>query len=229
MPYGYGVFHKTPYGRHQYLRFEGLKYTDADIADFEERLGKIYGRGVHRVQVFNFRGLTDLMTEGLSSRMLMEHRDAQGQSVFTSRAWRRLFEVRGLLLGGARRRMSWREFIFGMGLHTAEEMESTGFEGDFLSTTPSYTMIKDPILRLCHRLIACSITGRSQALKKVFEEIFFGEEAWRLDILGIVAEGAPDIDEGPQAVPVPIQAPQPPPAAGPARTLPQRVARLEEE
>ncbi|GJS42926.1 hypothetical protein Tco_0567969 [Tanacetum coccineum] len=67
--------------RHQYLMFEGLEYTDVDIANFEERLGKIYGRGVHRVQVFNFGGLTDLMAEGLSSRMLMEHRDTQGQIV----------------------------------------------------------------------------------------------------------------------------------------------------
>ncbi|GJY11197.1 hypothetical protein Tco_0379382 [Tanacetum coccineum] len=50
-----------------------------------------------------------------------------------------------------------------------------------------------------------------------------------IDMAELVAEGAPDIDEGLQAVPAPIQAPQPPPAAGPARTLPQRVARLEEE
>nr|GEY90308.1 MAK10-like protein [Tanacetum cinerariifolium] len=49
--------------RHQYLRFKGLEYIDADIANFEER-------------------------------MLIEPRDAHGQSVFTSRAWRRLFEVR---------------------------------------------------------------------------------------------------------------------------------------
>ncbi|GJS27262.1 hypothetical protein Tco_0487882 [Tanacetum coccineum] len=38
---------------------------------------------------------------------------------------------------------------------------------DFLGTTPSYTLIRDPILRLCHRLIACSIVGRSQAPEKV--------------------------------------------------------------
>ncbi|GJV03627.1 hypothetical protein Tco_1337196 [Tanacetum coccineum] len=112
--------------------------------------------------------------------MLMEHRDAQGQSVFTSRAWRWLFEVRVPLvheLGGARCRMSWREFILGTGLHTAEEIEFTGFDayraesarqipnkgdlsaywrgilskGDFLGTTLSYTTIKDLMLRLCHR------------------------------------------------------------------------------
>ncbi|GKE15527.1 hypothetical protein Tco_1423104 [Tanacetum coccineum] len=37
----------------------------------------------------------------------------------------------------------------------------------YLGTAPSYTMIWDPILRLCHRLIACSIAGRSQVPEKV--------------------------------------------------------------
>ncbi|GJR97675.1 hypothetical protein Tco_0269849 [Tanacetum coccineum] len=39
--------------------------------------------------------------------------------------------------------------------------------GDFLGTAPSYTWITDPMLRLCHMLIACNIAGRSQAPKKV--------------------------------------------------------------
>ncbi|GKE56809.1 hypothetical protein Tco_1495994, partial [Tanacetum coccineum] len=160
--------------RHQYLRFEGFQYTDGDIADFETRLAKIYMREVHRVQVFDFGGLTKLMDEGLRGRILMEHMDAQGQS-------------------GARRRMSWRQFILALGLHTTEEMETAGFglywvesgrqisdkgdlsaywreissKGDFLDTPPSYTLIRDPMLRLCHRLIACSIAGRSQAPEKV--------------------------------------------------------------
>nr|GEW65225.1 hypothetical protein [Tanacetum cinerariifolium] len=49
---------------------------------------------VHKVQVFDFGGLTNLMVEGLRGRMPMKHTDAQGQSVFTSRAWRRLFKIR---------------------------------------------------------------------------------------------------------------------------------------
>ncbi|GKB51834.1 hypothetical protein Tco_0902587 [Tanacetum coccineum] len=109
--------------RHQYLRYEGLQYSDADIVDFEARLARIYRREVHRVQVFDFGGLPDLMAEGLSANMLMEHRDAQG-----------------------------------IGISSA---------GDFLGTTPSYTSIRDLILRLYHRLIACSIVGRSQAPEKV--------------------------------------------------------------
>ncbi|GKG00810.1 hypothetical protein Tco_0302500, partial [Tanacetum coccineum] len=30
--------------RHQYLRYEGLQYADADIEDFETRLARIYMR-----------------------------------------------------------------------------------------------------------------------------------------------------------------------------------------
>ncbi|GKA92782.1 hypothetical protein Tco_0814707 [Tanacetum coccineum] len=66
------------YQIHQYLRFEGLGYTNADITDFEERLCRIYGREIHRVRVFNFEGFIELMAEGLSGSMLMEHMDAQG-------------------------------------------------------------------------------------------------------------------------------------------------------
>ncbi|GJU23433.1 hypothetical protein Tco_1156775 [Tanacetum coccineum] len=117
-------------------------YTDADIADFEMILAKIYRKEVHMVKVFDFGGLPDLMVDGLSARMLMEHRDAQGVSLFTSQAWRRLFDIRGPLIG-------------------------ISSAGDFLGTTPSYTSIRDLILRLCHRLIACSIAGRSQAPEKV--------------------------------------------------------------
>ncbi|GJX12336.1 hypothetical protein Tco_0204094 [Tanacetum coccineum] len=122
--------------RHQYLRFEGLEYTDAEITDFEDRLGRIYSRGIHRMLVLDFESLPAVMSERLTSKMLMEHRDDQGQSVFTSRAWRRLFEV---------------------------------------------------------------------------------------------AEGAPDVDEGDQVVLTPVQAPHPPPIAGPARTMEQRLGRLEED
>ncbi|GJY42778.1 hypothetical protein Tco_0430991 [Tanacetum coccineum] len=34
--------------------------------------------------------------------------------------------------------------------------------GDFLGTVPSYTTIQDPILMMCHRLISCSIVGRTR-------------------------------------------------------------------
>ncbi|GJY41288.1 hypothetical protein Tco_0428558 [Tanacetum coccineum] len=43
--------------RHPFLRYQGLEYTDADIADFEERLERIYDRDTHRVQVVDFQVL----------------------------------------------------------------------------------------------------------------------------------------------------------------------------
>ncbi|GKF11687.1 hypothetical protein Tco_0049613 [Tanacetum coccineum] len=93
--------------RHQYLRFKGLQYTNADIADSEMTLGKIY-----RIEVE-------------SGRLISDKGDL-------SAYWRGI-----------------------------------SFEGDFLGTPASYTLIRDPMLRLCHRLIACSIAGRSQAPEKV--------------------------------------------------------------
>ncbi|GJR84584.1 hypothetical protein Tco_0155369 [Tanacetum coccineum] len=143
---GYGILDMAPVPpheqRHPFLRYQGLEYTDVDIANFEER-------------------------------MVMEHRDDVGVVVFTSRAWGRLFDTRGPLLGRARRRLSWRKFILALGLHIGEEMESPGFardistDGDFLGPPPSYTLIRDPVLRLCHRMIAHNIAGRSQAPKMV--------------------------------------------------------------
>ncbi|GJY83259.1 hypothetical protein Tco_0496635 [Tanacetum coccineum] len=112
-----------------------------------------------------------------------------------------------------------------MGLHTTEEMESTRFgaywaesarqipdkgdlsaylrgisyEGDFLGTAPSYTTIKDPILRLCHRLL----TEEDNGLTVMDQDLPV------IDMAKMVAEGAPNINKGAQAVPAPIQAPQP--------------------
>ncbi|GKE83648.1 hypothetical protein Tco_1557390, partial [Tanacetum coccineum] len=84
--------------RHQYLRYQGLEYTDAGITDFEERLGRIYSKEIHRVQVVDFQGMPELMRDILHARMLMEHRDDGGVVLFTSQAWERVFETRGPLV-----------------------------------------------------------------------------------------------------------------------------------
>ncbi|GJW55493.1 hypothetical protein Tco_0099578 [Tanacetum coccineum] len=104
-----------------------------------------------------------------------------------------LFEIREPLLGGAMRRMTWRQFILALGLHTEEEMAEAGFgaywqgservildkgglrdywmeissDKDFLGPAPSYVFIQDPVRRLCHKMIACNISGRGQAPEKV--------------------------------------------------------------
>ncbi|GKE00337.1 hypothetical protein Tco_1388320, partial [Tanacetum coccineum] len=41
--------------RHPFLMYQGLEYSDKDIADFKERLGRIHDRGTHRVQVLDLR------------------------------------------------------------------------------------------------------------------------------------------------------------------------------
>ncbi|GKC83791.1 hypothetical protein Tco_1139508 [Tanacetum coccineum] len=187
--------------RHQYLRYEGLYYTDADIVDFEARLAKIYMREVHRVQVFDIGGLPDLMVDGLSARMLMEHRDAQGAN--SAKQIPNKGDLRDYWI-----RIS--------------------FAGDFLGIAPSYTAIRDPILRLCHRLIACSIARRSHASEKVtVTDLFYLggmdvgsvnifmdiDDTWAWVAMGPerqldaavgalrVAQDAPAIDEGVQADP----------------------------
>ncbi|GKD42784.1 hypothetical protein Tco_1267429, partial [Tanacetum coccineum] len=50
-------------------------------------------------------------------------------------------------LGGARRKIIWRDFILALGLHSAEEMTEDGFEA--------------------YWLISCSIFGRGQAPEKM--------------------------------------------------------------
>ncbi|GKD88828.1 hypothetical protein Tco_1364335, partial [Tanacetum coccineum] len=164
------------------------------------------------------------MTGGLSARMLMKHKDAQG-------------------LGGARRRLSWRQFILALGLHIDEEMQAAEF-GAYWAETPSYTVIWDPILRMCHRLIACSIAKRSKAPKKVtVTDLFYlrgmdvgsgltviSPELLVIDMDELVRlHICVEIDDTwAWADLTPIQAPPPPPPAA-ANTIPQRMARLDED
>ncbi|GJY44315.1 hypothetical protein Tco_0432528 [Tanacetum coccineum] len=83
--------------------------------------------------------------------------------------------------GRARRRMSWRQFILALGLHTAEEMELPG-------PPPSYPLIRDLVLRLCHRMMAHSIAGRIQAPKKVTVTGLFYLRARLAEHFGLLTE-----------------------------------------
>ncbi|GJY24014.1 hypothetical protein Tco_0397672 [Tanacetum coccineum] len=259
--------------RYRFLRYEGLEYPDTDIVDFEGRLARIH------------------MREGLTARMVMERRDEASVNVFASRAWRRMFDIRGPLVYELILEF-FSTIRFGQAIL---DLDTTGTlarqipdkgdlrdywmgilsAADFLSTTPSYTAIRDLIPRLCHRLIACSIAGRSQAPKKVTmmdlfylrgtgvgsvnipyllarylrlfvagrksgAHIFGGQFVSRLQIsvelddtwawvaMGperqhdaaadahVDAEDAPIVDEGDQADPAPVQAPQQPSPPPPA-------------
>ncbi|GKA07934.1 hypothetical protein Tco_0687265 [Tanacetum coccineum] len=67
------------------------------------------------------RYLVDGYDEGITlrDRLSMVYIMDDGEALFTSHAWKRLFE-----LGRARRRMTWRQFILALGLHSEEEMEA---------------------------------------------------------------------------------------------------------
>ncbi|GKB37873.1 hypothetical protein Tco_0882815, partial [Tanacetum coccineum] len=170
------------------------EYIEEIVHDFEQRLETIFERQVNRVHILDFEGLTLDMRHDLAERFRMVYTEDDGQEVFESHAWRRLFEIRAPLvheillkffstcrigsemgldvadtlcfqLGGARRSMTWRQFIPALGLHTAKEMAEGGFKA--YRSASSYTYIRDPIQKLCHRLISYSISGRGQAPEKV--------------------------------------------------------------
>ncbi|GKB72779.1 hypothetical protein Tco_0934191 [Tanacetum coccineum] len=277
------------------------------------------------------------MRQTLGDRLRMVYTGDEGQELFTSHAWRRLFEIRAPLVQEfileflSTCRMSDTE----MGLDVAETLCSErvildkvdlrdywieiSSDKDFLGSALSYVFIRDPVRRLCHTMIAYSISGRWQALKKVTSvNLFylrimdrgtanvpyllaqymfrhaegrksgarlsgghfigclaahFGlvsdhglrgllvvtrelplidfHEIGRLNICMRVsdtwawvaprpkrqpdvtagapraAEDAPAVNEGAQADPAPVQAPQPPPPA--PKTMQLRISRLEEE
>ncbi|GJW78987.1 hypothetical protein Tco_0140669 [Tanacetum coccineum] len=129
--------------RHPYLRFEGLEYTDIDIADFEEMLVKIYGKEIHQ---------GCLGTE------------------FTCRAWRRLFEVQGPLfqLGGVRLRYGPGGECFFMvsgPLHLL-----TGGDGVGISFARGIISLAHPILTLAIRRLACLGVPRLIAMSALVGE-----------------------------------------------------------
>ncbi|GJW70594.1 hypothetical protein Tco_0127511, partial [Tanacetum coccineum] len=208
--------------RHTRLRYQIEEYTEEIRCSYEQRLETIWSRPVNRVHVLDFEGLTAKMRHDLAVRLRMVY-SGEGQQVFVSHAWRRLFgihepRVREFILeflstcrmsdtvmdldtadtlcfqlGGVRKRMTWSLFILALGLHTEQEMAEAGFgaywagsdrfipdkgdlrdywmkissDRDFLGPSPSYVLIRDPVRRLCHMMIAYSISGRGHAPKKV--------------------------------------------------------------
>ncbi|GJT45297.1 hypothetical protein Tco_0954012 [Tanacetum coccineum] len=139
--------------RHPWLRYEVKGYTDEIVQDFKRRLAGIFSMS-------------------MDARLSMDHTDARRQVVLTSHTWRRFADTIldleddgtfSFQLGGAKREMSWRQFILALGLHTVKEIDIIGFRAYWDESS----RIRDPLRRLCHRLIAHTIVGREQAPKKV--------------------------------------------------------------
>nr|GEV34087.1 ribonuclease H-like domain-containing protein [Tanacetum cinerariifolium] len=115
----------------------------------------------------------------------MDYTGDGGHVVFTSHAWRRMFKLRSLLI-----RELMLEFFstykftdIELGLDVAatkadlrDYWTEISYTSDFLTRVPSYTAIRDPLRRLCHRLIAFNIPGKGQAPEK--EEVGF-HDVWR--------------------------------------------------
>nr|GEY85361.1 hypothetical protein [Tanacetum cinerariifolium] len=116
-------------------------------------------RHVNQVHVLDFTGLIDEIRGTLADRLRMAYTGDEGQSCLPA------MHGGGCLRSGDRCHMTWRQFILALGLHTAEEMAEDGFERT--GPAPFYIYIRDPMRRLCHRLISCSISGRGQAPEKV--------------------------------------------------------------
>ncbi|GJT86773.1 hypothetical protein Tco_1068490 [Tanacetum coccineum] len=84
--------------RHLWLRYQVEGYIEEIVHDFEQRLETIFGRQVNRVHILDFEGLTPDMRQDLAEKLRMVYTGDDGQEVFMSHAWRRLFEIRAPLV-----------------------------------------------------------------------------------------------------------------------------------
>nr|GFA44677.1 hypothetical protein [Tanacetum cinerariifolium] len=108
----------------------------------------------------------------------------------------------------------------------------TGDEGQELFTSHACGKLfeikgLDPVRRLCHRMISCSIFGKGQAPEKAW--VASGPERQPDAVAGALESigNAPAVDVGALANPTPMQAPYPLHAS--PNTMPQRIARHKEE
>ncbi|GJV90020.1 hypothetical protein Tco_1533958 [Tanacetum coccineum] len=160
-----------------------------------------------------------LRYQDLTERMRMVYTGDDGQEVFVSHTWRRLFGIRAPLvqefileffstcrirdemglnvagtlcfkLGGARRSMTWRQFILALEDLSDYWVEMSSGK-DFLRGAPSYTYIRDSVQRLCHRLISYIIFGMGQAPEKVTAtDLFYlrSIDQWVVNVPYLVAQ-----------------------------------------
>ncbi|GJY54189.1 hypothetical protein Tco_0445853 [Tanacetum coccineum] len=201
---------------HLWLRYEVKGYTPGIVHSYEQRLETIWSRPVNLVHVLDFEGLTPKMRQDLAGRLRMVY-SREGQQEMAEAGfgayWAgndRLIPDKGDL------RDYWMEISSG---------------SDFLGLAFSYVLIRDPVRRLCHRMIAYSISGRGQAPENVVTRELPLIDLHKLGRLNICtryddtwAWVAPEI-----LVPAPAQASPPPPPALQPCTMSQRIERLEEE
>nr|GEX39410.1 hypothetical protein [Tanacetum cinerariifolium] len=212
-----------------WLTYEVEGYTKGIVQDYEHRLAMIFSRQVNHVHILDFEGLTDEMREGLTDRLRMIYTGGEEHVLFTSHSWRRLFEIQGSLV---------REFMleFFSTCRTSDTemgLDIADTTWGLLGVAPSYTLIRDPLRRICHKLISFSISGRAQAPEKVTAtDLIYLRSINEGTVVTVGSpegvEGALNVDEGVQVISAPVQAPQAPPPAA-SRTMPKRMTRIEDE
>ncbi|GJR98124.1 hypothetical protein Tco_0270298 [Tanacetum coccineum] len=240
--------------RDLWLRYQVEGYSEDIVHSYEQRLEMICGRSVNRVHVLDFSGLTKRMRQTLGDRLriefILEFLGTCGVS--DTEIGLDVVDTLCFQLGGVRRRMTWRQFLLALGLHTDEEMAKAGFGAYWLGserTPEKVTGVDLFYLRSMNR-------GTANVLYLLAQYLFMHAEGRKsearlsgvtslgvlqliLDCLGPerqsdaavgapgAAEDAPIVDEGAQADLAPVQAPQPLPPA--PMTMQQRISRLEGE
>ncbi|GJS83060.1 hypothetical protein Tco_0749601 [Tanacetum coccineum] len=234
--------------RHLWLRYGVEGYTKEIVQDYDQRLAMIFSRQVNQVHILDFEGLTKEMRQGLTDRLKMVYTRAEGQVLFTSYAWRRLFETQGLLV---------MEFILEffstyrisdaeLGLDAPEKLTATDLfylrsmdEG--MTVNVPYLLaqyIDEGLIRLTLIAHELSVIDMDELVRlRICDRL---DDTWAWVALGperqqVAAarapegvKGTPIVDEGVQAILAPVQAPQVPHQAA-SRTMPQSIMRLEEK
>ncbi|GJV45930.1 hypothetical protein Tco_1430466 [Tanacetum coccineum] len=136
-----------------WLRYHIEEYTEQIRHSYEKRLETIWNRSVNRVHVLDFEGLTAEMRQDLVVRLRMVYFGEGQQQEMAEAGF-------GAYWAGSDR------LIPDKGDLSDYWMEISS-DRDFLGPALSYVLIRDPVRRLCHRVIAYSISGRGHAPKKV--------------------------------------------------------------
>ncbi|GKB20408.1 hypothetical protein Tco_0854331 [Tanacetum coccineum] len=149
--------------RHEWLRFNTQGYSEEEEKDYEIRLANIYYRKIHQIQVLDFARLSEINKgDGdldMTERLRMQHRGDDGEVLFMTFIWRELLEEEMQTEGfrayweAGLRRIATKAYLINYWTMNASE-------GDFLGLPPSYTLIREPLRRLCHRLITFTISSR---------------------------------------------------------------------
>ncbi|GKE39193.1 hypothetical protein Tco_1462598, partial [Tanacetum coccineum] len=226
--------------RHPWLRYQIEEYTEGIRHSYEQRLETIWSRPVFVShawrRLFGIRAplVCEFMLEFLSTYRISD--TEMGLDVADMLCFQ---------LGGVRRRMTWRQFILVLGLHTEQEMAEAGGQAPEKVTGVDLFYLRSMDRRTTNvpRLLAQSLFRHAKGRKseaRLSKGHFIGRLAMHFGLVsdeglrGLQAaaagayEAGPTTKEGAQEIPAPAQAPRPPPPAPQPQTMSQRIERIEE-